>query len=45
MGKYVEVNKSQVRNLNDLTRYEFDSRYVANSRGEVFVIKSERPSK
>ena len=45
MGKYIEVSKSQVRNLNDLTRYEFDSRYVANSKGEVFLIKSETPTK
>ena len=45
MGKYIEVSKSQVRNLNDLTRYEFDSRYVANNKGEVFLIKSETPTK
>lgn len=39
--KLVKLSKKKVKNLDVMEKYNFDSRYVANEYGKVFLIKQE----
>ena len=39
----VELEKNSVKNLKDMKLYKFDSRYVADNKGGVFLIKAITP--
>lgn len=41
MSEVISVLKATVRNLKDLSKYNFDDRYVSDNKGTVYLIKEE----